>query len=135
MGTIRQRRLSGHHTNKERLNGIEILANFFQPLSSLSRRSIKCPNGIKMNSFEAADDKELWPRGMKLVHAKKQDTSRNFRSFAHIPTELQRSFPSRLSPLSLLRSIHCRFEFFFQPSQDNLSLSHSRHPISDISKP
>ena len=38
-----------------------------------------------MNSFEAADDKELWPRGMKLVHAKKQDTSRNFRSFAPFP--------------------------------------------------
>ena len=27
-----------------------------------------------MNSFEAADDKELWPRGMKLVHAKKNRT-------------------------------------------------------------
>jgi len=38
-----------------------------------------------MNSFEAADDKELWPRGMKLVHAKKQDTSRNIRSFAPFP--------------------------------------------------
>ena len=62
-----------------------------------------------MNSFEAADDKKLWPRGMKLVHAKKNRTlpvifavSPTFpQSSNEVFVETFASFASPINPLSL----------------------------------